>query len=173
MDFSLSRVFSMLFYALLNKINKSTLPLARQAPSRLGLIEGNYYFHSHLMMWGSWAVLDNPPQELDRRERSRIIVPDACAILYSAPIFNLGAGNPFEIISNLRTLCPEILPYPDEKPFDAPGLLQKLLTPKHSQRTIVRLPFVFSAHSGCRRTIATATFKQRKRNHIPNTRRIR
>ncbi len=55
------------------------------------------------MMWGSWAVLDHPPQEIDRRDRSRIVVPDACATLYSAPIFNLGAGNPFEIVENLRT----------------------------------------------------------------------
>jgi formamidopyrimidine-DNA glycosylase len=102
----------------------------------VGLIEGGYYFHSHLMMWGSWAVLDNPPQEIDRRERSRIVVPDACAILYSAPIFDLGAGNPFEIAANLRTLGPDILPYPDEKPFDAPVFLQNLLTPEHSQRTI-------------------------------------
>jgi formamidopyrimidine-DNA glycosylase len=88
------------------------------------------------MMWGSWAVLDNPPQEIDRRERSRIVVPDACAILYSAPIFDLGAGNPFEIVENLRTLGTDILPYPDEKPFDAPVFLQKLLTPENSDRTI-------------------------------------
>jgi len=102
----------------------------------VGLIEGNYYFYSHLMIWGSWAVLDNPPQEIDRRDRSRIVVPDACAILYSAPIFNLGAGNPFETVSNLRTLGTDILPYPNEKLFDAPVFLQKLLTPEQSQRTI-------------------------------------
>jgi endonuclease-8 len=102
----------------------------------VGLIEGGYYFHSHPMMGGSWAVLDNPPQEIDRRDRSRIVVPDACAILYSAPIFNLGAGNPFEIVENLRTLGTDILPYPDEKPFDAPVFLQNLLTPENSQRTI-------------------------------------
>jgi formamidopyrimidine-DNA glycosylase len=102
----------------------------------VGLIEGGYYFHSHLMMWGSWVVLDNPPQEIDRRDRSRILVPDACAILYSAPIFNLGAGNPFETVENLCTLGTDILPYPDEKPFDAPVFLQNLLTPEQKQRTI-------------------------------------
>ncbi|MEG4508421.1 DNA-formamidopyrimidine glycosylase family protein [Microcoleus sp. F6_B4] len=102
----------------------------------VGLTEGGYYFHSHLMMWGSWAVLDNPPQEIDRRDRSRIVVPDACAILYSAPIFDLDAGNPFEIVENLRTLGTDILPYPEEKPFDAPVFLQKLLTSENSRRTI-------------------------------------
>jgi formamidopyrimidine-DNA glycosylase len=88
------------------------------------------------MMWGSWAVLDNPPQEIDRRERSRIVVPDACAILYSAPIFDLGAGNPFEILENLCTLGTDILPYPDEPRFNGSEFLQKLVTPENSQRTI-------------------------------------
>jgi endonuclease-8 len=117
-------------------LNKRIERVLSHGKHLVGLIEGGYYFHSHLMMWGSWAVLDNPPQEIDRRDRSRIVVPDACAILYSAPIFNLGAGNPFEIVENLRTLGTDILPYPDEKPFDAPVFLQNLLTPEQSQRTI-------------------------------------
>ena len=36
----------------------------------------------------------------------------------------------------LRTLGTDILPYPEEKPLDAPVFLQKLLTPEQSQRTI-------------------------------------
>jgi len=117
-------------------LNKRIERVLSHGKHLVGLIEGGYYFHSHLMMWGSWTVLDNPPQEIDRRERSRIVVPDACAILYSAPIFNLGAGNPFETVENLRTLGTDILPYPDEKPFDAPMFLPKLLTPENSDRTI-------------------------------------
>jgi formamidopyrimidine-DNA glycosylase len=117
-------------------VNKRIQRVLSHGKHLVGLIEGGYYFHSHLMMWGSWAVLDNPPQEIDCRDRSRILLPDACAILYSAPIFNLGAGNPFEIVENLRTLGTDILPYPDEKPFDAPVFFQNLLTPEQSQRTI-------------------------------------
>jgi formamidopyrimidine-DNA glycosylase len=117
-------------------VNKRIQRVLSHGKHAVGLIEGGYYFHSHLMMWGSWVVLDNPPQKIDRRDRSRILVPDACAILYSAPIFDLGAGNPFEIVENLRTLGTDILPYPDEKPFDAPVFLQNLLTPEQSQRTI-------------------------------------
>ncbi|MFB2920365.1 Fpg/Nei family DNA glycosylase [Aerosakkonema funiforme] len=117
-------------------LNKRIERVLSHGKHLVGLIEGGYYFHSHLMMWGSWAILDNPPQEIDRRERSRIVVPDACAILYSAPIFDLGTGNPFEIVENLRTLGTDILRYPDEKPFDAPEFLQKLLTPENSDRTI-------------------------------------
>ena len=66
----------------------------------LGDIEGGFYFHSHLMMWGRWltfpakihktrtrrpggsepnhAVL---PLEKDRRERARILVDDGGAAL--------------------------------------------------------------------------------------------
>ena len=44
----------------------------------VGLFEGGYYFHSHLMMWGSWAVSDNPPQEIDRRERSPQLNASGC-----------------------------------------------------------------------------------------------
>jgi endonuclease-8 len=117
-------------------LNKRLQRVLSHGKHLVGLIEGGYYFHSHLMMWGSWAVLDNPPQEIAPRDRPRIVVPDACAILYCAPIFNLGAGNPFETVENLRTLGTDILPYPDEKPFDAPVFLQKLLTPETSQRTI-------------------------------------
>ncbi|HEY9849166.1 MAG TPA: DNA-formamidopyrimidine glycosylase family protein [Leptolyngbyaceae cyanobacterium] len=117
-------------------LNKRIERVRSHGKHLVGLIEGGYYFHSHLMMWGSWAILDNPPQEIDRRERARIVVPDACAILYSAPIFDLGTGNPFEIVSNLRTLGPDILPYPGEKPFDAPEFLQKLLTLENSDRAI-------------------------------------
>jgi DNA-formamidopyrimidine glycosylase len=117
-------------------LNKRIERVLSRGKHLVGLIEGGYYFHSHLMMWGSWAVLDNPPQEIDRRERSRIVVPDACAILYSAPIFDLGAGNPFEILEKLHTLGTDILPYPDEPPFNGSEFLQKLVTPENSQRAI-------------------------------------
>ncbi|MEQ9667451.1 DNA-formamidopyrimidine glycosylase family protein [Coleofasciculus sp. G2-EDA-02] len=55
-------------------LNKRIERVLSHGKHLVGLIEGGYYFHSHLMMWGSWAVLDNPPQEIDRRERSRIVV---------------------------------------------------------------------------------------------------
>ncbi|MBD1921727.1 Fpg/Nei family DNA glycosylase [Microcoleus sp. FACHB-831] len=100
------------------------------------LIEGGYYFHSHLMMWGRWAVESEVPLEIDRRERARIVVPDAIAILYSAPIFEIGAGDPFELVENLRTLGPDILPYPEEGLFDTVKFKERLLTPENSDRAI-------------------------------------
>src|SRR5678815_1777100 len=79
----------------------------------IGYIAGDFYFHSHLMMWGRWqtfasakrrgrkkpATLELPDK--DRRERARIVVDGGAAILLSAPIFNAGEGNPYEQIEIL------------------------------------------------------------------------
>jgi formamidopyrimidine-DNA glycosylase len=78
----------------------------------LGYIEGGFYFHSHLMMWGRWQTFG--PTELperDRRERARIVVKGGAAILLSAPIFNVGEGDPYDKIEILATLGPDALPY--------------------------------------------------------------
>ncbi len=78
----------------------------------LGYIEGDFFFHSHLMMWGRWQTFG--PAELpekDRRERARIVVEGGAAILLSAPIFNAGEGDPYEKIEILNTLGPDALPY--------------------------------------------------------------
>jgi formamidopyrimidine-DNA glycosylase len=79
----------------------------------VGLIEGGFYFHSHLMMWGRWQTyVPDAPTDIDRRERARIIVGGGAAILYSAPIFNVGEGNPAEHIEHFSLLGPDALPYP-------------------------------------------------------------
>src|SRR4029078_922615 len=83
----------------------------------IGYIEGSFFFHSHLMMWGRWQTfgpirrkrLELP--ERDRRERARIVVNAGAAILLSAPIFNAGEGDPYEKIEILATLGPDALPY--------------------------------------------------------------
>lgn len=101
----------------------------------IGWIEGGYYFHSHLMMWGRWLVEGEQPREVDRRERARIVVPGATAILYSAPIFEVGVGDPFTLVQNLRTLGPDILPYA-ENGLDLLTFSSRLQTPENSDRTI-------------------------------------
>jgi formamidopyrimidine-DNA glycosylase len=91
----------------------------------VGLIEGGFYFHSHLMMWGRWQThLPEAPADIDRRERARIVVEGGAAILYSAPIFNVGEGDPAAQIEHLRTLGPDVLPYPStirRKPTQGSG----------------------------------------------------
>lgn len=108
----------------------------------IGYIEGNFFFHSHLMMWGRWQTF-GPTRgrrksksielpEKDRRERARIVVEGAAAILFSAPIFNLGAGDPYEVIEILATLGPDALPY--ARRFNRKEFLRRLL--EHNEETI-------------------------------------
>ena len=106
----------------------------------LGYIEGDFFFHSHLMMWGRWQTF-GPTKgrrksielpEKDRRERARIIVEGAAAILLSAPIFNVGEGDPYEKIEILATLGPDALPY--HGPFKRAEFLRRLL--EHKDETI-------------------------------------
>src|ERR1043165_6759584 len=101
----------------------------------LGYIEGGFFFHSHLMMWGRWQTfgpikskrIELP--ERDRRERARIVVDGGAAILLSAPIFNAGEGDPYEQIEILATLGPDALPYRGR--FDAREFQRRLLLHQH------------------------------------------
>lgn len=103
----------------------------------IGLVQGDLYFYSHLLMWGRWMVetetLD-PPH--DRRERARIAVPGATALLLSAPIFEVGGGDPYARIANLARLGPDILPPGGPDAFDAAQFLQRLQAPEHLGRTV-------------------------------------
>jgi formamidopyrimidine-DNA glycosylase len=77
-----------------------------------GTLESGVGFHSHLMMWGRWFIHPGDALvERDRRERARIVTPNAIAILFSAPVFDIFEGDPYEQIENLATLGPDILPY--------------------------------------------------------------
>ena len=106
----------------------------------LGYIEGEFFFHSHLMMWGRWQTIGptksrRKPIELpekDRRERARIVVEGAAAILLSAPIFNVGEGDPYQQFEILSTLGPDALPYRGR--FDRKQFLNRLN--EHKDETI-------------------------------------
>lgn len=97
-------------------------------------LEDEYFFHSHLMMWGRWQILESSPEETDRRERARITTKKGCAILFSAPIFQIGQGNPYEQILNLNSLGPDILPYKGK--FDSLEFLRRLELPENRERAI-------------------------------------
>ena len=108
----------------------------------LGYIEGDFFFHSHLMMWGRWQTFGPTKSrrksksielpEKDRRERARIVVEGAAAILLSAPIFNVGEGDPYKQIEILDTLGPDALPYRGR--FNRAEFLRRLL--EHENETI-------------------------------------
>lgn len=100
-----------------------------------GTFESGLGFHSHLMMWGRWFV--HPGDSLverDRRERARIVTPDAIAILFSAPVFGIFEGDPYEQVENLATLGPDILPY--EGPFNRTEWETRLKREENLEREI-------------------------------------
>lgn len=111
----------------------------------IGYIAGDFFFHSHLMMWGRWQTFTSAarvrsksktPQlpEKDRRERARIVVEGGAAILLSAPIFNVGHGDPYHQIEILATLGPDALPYRGR--FDRHEFQRRLFLPQHQSGTI-------------------------------------
>ncbi|HEX8551527.1 MAG TPA: DNA-formamidopyrimidine glycosylase family protein [Abditibacteriaceae bacterium] len=102
-----------------------------------------FFFHSHLMMWGRWQVLERPTEfdidgawKPDRRERARILTKSHAAVLFSAPIFEVGEGEPFQVVENLHSLGPDTLPYPDEPPFDAKEWKRRMKLPVNITREI-------------------------------------
>lgn len=93
-------------------VQRRVLSVRSHGKHLVGQIEGGFYFHSHLMMWGRWQTfVPAPPADVDRRERARVVVEGGAAIMYSGPIFNVGEGNPSTQIEHLQTLGPDVLPY--------------------------------------------------------------
>ena len=91
----------------------------------VGQVEDGLFFHSHYLMWGRWRVVAPDAEEVltrDRRERARIVTDDAAALLYSAPTFTVGQGDPYAEIPALPRLGPDVL----EEPFDAAAFLDRL-----------------------------------------------
>lgn len=87
------------------------------------------------MMWGRWQVM--PTDELgdpDRRERARLVNAEKACVLWSAPVFEIGEGRPYDANEYLRSLGPDILPY--EGAFDDKEFLRRLLLPENTDREI-------------------------------------
>ncbi len=116
-------------------VGRQVLNVRSYGKHLIGEIEGGFYFHSHLMMWGRWQTfVPNPPADVDKRERARITVEGAAAILYSGPIFNLGEGDPHAQIEYLQTLGPDVLPY--EGAFNDAEFRRRLQLPENRDSTI-------------------------------------
>ena len=91
----------------------------------VGQVEGDLFFHSHYLMWGRWHVVapdDEAVATRDRRERARVLTDDAAALLYSAPTFTVGEGDPYAAIAALPLLGPDVL----ADPFDGDEMLRRL-----------------------------------------------
>ncbi|HEX9929612.1 MAG TPA: DNA-formamidopyrimidine glycosylase family protein [Pyrinomonadaceae bacterium] len=115
-------------------IGQKILKIRSHGKHLLCRFNGNFYFHSHLMMWGKWLVFATAPEEFDRRERARIVTPAATAVLFSAPTFALGQGDPYEQIPILSELGKDVLPYTGD--FDREDFIQRLFAPENLPETI-------------------------------------
>ncbi len=104
----------------------------------VGEVEGDLFFYAHLMMWGKWQVADiDPEAPPDRRERARIVAEGGqIAVLFSAPVFEVGTGDPLEAVPYLAQLGPDILPYPGEGPFNASCFIERLTSLSNQTREI-------------------------------------
>ena len=80
--------------------------------------------------------MTSPAPLPDRRERARIGSGSTTAILLSAPIFEVGSGDPFQLVPTLSRLGPDILPYDGPEAFNASAFRQRLFTTEHEDRTI-------------------------------------
>lgn len=93
-------------------------------------------------MWGRWQTFGPARRqskrielpEKDRRERARIVVEGAAAVLLSAPIFNVGEGDPYNVIEILGTLGPDALPHRGR--FNRKEFLRRLLANEQQDETI-------------------------------------
>lgn len=116
----------------------------------VGDVDGGLYFASHFLMWGRWNVVP-PDDEMavtrDKRERARIEVEDAVAVLTTAPKFAVGKGDPGASgAPDASTsgpyggptahLGPETLPYEGPQAFDTDAFHDRLFSGAHNDRTI-------------------------------------
>jgi formamidopyrimidine-DNA glycosylase len=116
-------------------VGRHVLSVRSYGKHLVGRIEGGFYFHSHLMMWGRWLTfVPYPPAEVDRRERARVVVDGGAAIMYSGPIFNVGEGDPLSHIDHLQTLGPDVLPY--GAGFNDAEFRRRLQLPEYRDLTI-------------------------------------
>ena len=115
-------------------VGQKILQIRSHGKHLIGFLSGDFYFHSHLMMWGRWQIEAESPVDVDRRERARIVTAKATAILMSAPTFELGRGDVYEQNELLQSLGNDVLPYDGE--FDRESFLRKLLAPENLQTEI-------------------------------------
>lgn len=99
----------------------------------IGIIDGGFYFYSHQMMWGRWLInrQESPPAR-DPKERARIEVKNGTALLMSAPIFQLGKGDPYTEVPYLAELGPDVL----DSRFRRKEFLERLMRKENLKRTI-------------------------------------
>ncbi|HEY0071357.1 MAG TPA: DNA-formamidopyrimidine glycosylase family protein [Chloroflexia bacterium] len=96
-------------------------------------LEGDIYFRFHLLMFGKVRTYSLryrlPP---DPRQRAHIVTTSRQFVLINGQVFDIGIGDPFEQITTLRELGPDICAVP----FDRDFFLERLNRPENLDREI-------------------------------------
>jgi endonuclease-8 len=96
-------------------------------------LEGDIYFHMHLLMFGKIRTYPLKHRvEYDRTTRALIVSTARQAELINVQVFNIGFGDPFEQILSLREIGPDICAVP----FDSELFLQRLNRPSNLDQEI-------------------------------------
>lgn len=96
-------------------------------------LEGNLYFHIHLLMFGKIRTYSLRHRvEWERTTRALIVTTARQVVLINVQVFNIGVGNPFAQIEALREIGPDICGVP----FDHNLFLQRLNAPPHLDEEI-------------------------------------
>ncbi|HST06212.1 MAG TPA: DNA-formamidopyrimidine glycosylase family protein [Chloroflexia bacterium] len=96
-------------------------------------LEGDIYFHMHLLMFGKIRTYTLRHRvEYDRTTRALIVSTTRQAVLSNVQVFNVGQGNPFEQIEALKVIGPDIC----ATPFDSDLFLERLNRPDNLTQEI-------------------------------------
>jgi DNA-formamidopyrimidine glycosylase len=99
----------------------------------LWYLEGDSYFHMHLLMFGKIRTYSlRHKVEYDRTTRGVIVSTSRQAVLSNVQVFNIGQGDPFRQIPALRDVGPDICAVP----FDRELFLKRLLRPDNVELEI-------------------------------------
>jgi endonuclease-8 len=98
-------------------------------------LEGDIYFHIHLLMFGKIKTYSLRHRvEWDRTTRALIITNTRQVVLINVQVFNIGIGDPFTQIESLREIGPDMCAVPFNRELflerlNAPGNLDEEIAP--------------------------------------------
>src|SRR5437867_6179936 len=92
---------------------KQVLRVYAAGKNLLWELEDRIYFHMHLLMFGKIKTYSLRHQvEFDRMTRALIVSTTKQAVLINVQVFNIGTGDPYEVIPALREIGPDICAVP-------------------------------------------------------------
>jgi endonuclease VIII len=112
---------------------KEVLRITSVGKNLLWYLEGDIYFHIHLLMFGKIRTYSLRHRiEYDRTTRAVIVTTARQCVLTNVQVFTIGTGDPLEQIPTLRELGPDMC----VTPFDKEFFKERLLRPSNLDQEI-------------------------------------